>query len=98
MNFKDSIESVSALEFGQIQVVTAKIFFDGENAISETKNIYQILPGDSFEGQDQKVQNVCRVIHTPEVIEQFRSQLNYRAGAERQRIRISRMTGLEQGV
>jgi hypothetical protein len=98
MNFKDSIESVSALEFGQIQVVTAKTFFDGENAISETKNTYQILPGDSFEDQDLKVQNVCRVIHTPEVIEQFRSQLNYRAGAERQRISISRMTGLEQGV
>jgi hypothetical protein len=98
VNFKNSIESVSALEFGQIQVVAVRTFLDGDNTLGETRNVYQILPGDNFENQDQRVQNVCRVIHTPEVIAQFRSQLNHRAGAERQRIRISRMTGLEQGV
>jgi hypothetical protein len=98
MNIQNSIQSVSALEFGQIQVVIAKTVLDDNVAVAETTAVYQILPGDRFDDQEQRVQDVCRAVHTPDVIKEFKSQLEYRTGAERQKIKISRMTGLKKGI
>jgi len=70
------IDQIEVLEFGHIQVRQAtKIIEDGVE-ISKTYHRHVLSPGDSLEGQDEKVQRIAKAAWTPEVVAAYKAQAN----------------------
>ena len=69
------IDQIEVTEFGHVQVRQAtKIMEDGKE-IGKTYHRHVLSPGDSLEGQDEKVQAIARAVWTPEVIEAYKAQV-----------------------
>jgi len=69
------IDQIEVLESNYIQVRQAtKIMEDGKE-IGKTYHRHVLSPGDSLEGQDEKVQRIARVIWTPEVVAAYKTML-----------------------
>jgi hypothetical protein len=64
----DKIEVVSD-EFVQVRQVT-KVLEDGKE-LSSSFHRWTLEPGQDVSDQDQRVQAICNLIWTPQVIEQF---------------------------
>ena len=69
------IDQIEVLESNHIQVRQAtKIIEDGKE-IGKTYHRHVLSPGDSLEGQDEKVQRIAKAAWTPEVIEAYKVQV-----------------------
>ena len=68
------IDKVEAVENGTVQVRQATIITDNGNQVSRTYHRWCIAPGQDYSDQEQKVQDICRVAHTPEVIAAYKTQ------------------------
>jgi len=69
------IDKIEVLEDGQIQVRQAtKIVEDGKE-ISKTYHRWVIAPGDDYSNQDDRVKAVAELVHTQEVIDNYKSRL-----------------------
>ncbi|MFH1625603.1 MAG: hypothetical protein ABID54_10700 [Pseudomonadota bacterium] len=70
------IDQIEVTELGHVQVRQAtKIIEDGKE-ISKTYHRHVLSPGDSLEGQDEKVQAVANAVWTPEVVAAYKAQVN----------------------
>jgi len=70
------IDQIEVLETGIVQVRQAtKIMEDGKE-IGKNYHRHVLSPGDSLEGQDEKVQRIARAVWTPEVIAAYKVQVN----------------------
>jgi len=70
------IDQIEVKELGHIQVRQAtKIMEDGKE-IGKTYHRHVLSPGDSLEGQDEKVQRIAKAVWTPEVVEAYKAQIN----------------------
>lgn len=70
------IDKIELIENGIIQVRQATIITENENQISRTFHRWSILPGEDYSTQEQQVQDICKVAHTPEVIASYKAQLS----------------------
>jgi len=69
------IDQIEVLESGHIQIRQAtKIMEDGKE-ISKTYHRHVLAPGDSLEGQDEKVRRIAKAVWTPEVIEAYKAMI-----------------------
>ena len=69
------IDQIEVLEFGHIQVRQAtKIIEDGKE-ISKTYHRHVLSPGDSLEGQNEKVQAIAKAVWTDEVVKAYKAQV-----------------------
>jgi len=69
------IDQIEVTELGHVQVRQAtKIMEDGKE-ISKTYHRHVLSPGDSLEGQDDKVQAIARAVWTDEVVKAYKAQL-----------------------
>jgi hypothetical protein len=68
------IDKVEVVENGTVQVRQATIITDNGNQISRTFHRWCITPGEDYSTQEQKVQDICKVAHTPEVIATYQAQ------------------------
>lgn len=67
------IDLIQITENDAIQVREAtKIIEDGVE-LTKTYHRHIVLPGDDYSQEDAKVQAVCAVIHTPEVIAAYQA-------------------------
>lgn len=65
------IDLIEIVENGCVQVrIKTSIVEDG-TAISSTFKRYVIAPGDDYSKEDAKVQAVCAIFHTADVIQAF---------------------------
>jgi hypothetical protein len=65
------VDRIEVVENGCVQVRTAtKIMEDGKQ-ISGTFHRHVIAPGDDYSAEAERVQAICRVTHTPEVIQAY---------------------------
>jgi len=70
------IDQIEVLETGIVQVRQAtKIMEDGKE-ISKSYHRHVLSPGDSLEGQDEKVQRIAKAAWTPEVVAAYKAQVN----------------------
>ena len=68
------IDKIEVLELGHIQVRQAtKIMEDGKE-ISKSYHRYVLSPGDSLDGQDEKIQRIAKAVWTPEVVEAYKKK------------------------
>jgi hypothetical protein len=69
------IDRIEVVENGTVQVRQATIITDNGNQVSRTYHRWCITPGEDYSAQEQQVQDICRVSHTPEVIAAYQAQL-----------------------
>jgi hypothetical protein len=68
------IDQIAVVENGTVQVRQATIITEDGNQISRTYHRWCIVPSQDYSDQEQQVQNICRVAHTPEVIAAYQAQ------------------------
>jgi hypothetical protein len=68
------IDKIEIVENGTVQVRQATIITEDGNQISRTYHRWCISPGEDYSTQEQQVQDICRVTHTPEVIAAYKAQ------------------------
>jgi hypothetical protein len=69
------IDRVEVVENGTVQVRQATIITEDGNQLSRIFHRWCIAPGEDYSTQEQQVQDICRVTHTPEVIAAYKAQL-----------------------
>ena len=69
------IDRIEVVENGIVQVRQATIITDNGNQLSRTYHRWCIVPGEDYSTQEQQVQDICKVAHTPEVIAAYQAQL-----------------------
>ena len=69
------IDRIEVVENGTEQVRQATIISDNGNQVSRTYHRWCITPGEDYSTQEQQVQDICKVTHTPEVIAAYKAQL-----------------------
>lgn len=62
------IDLVEVLENGCVNVRTATKIMDDGVEISRTFHRHAVLPGQDYSQEDAKVQAICAVVQTPDVI------------------------------
>ena len=74
LNKQTKIDRIEIVENGTVQVRQATIITDNDNEVSRTYHRWCIAPGEDYSTQEQQVQDICKVTHTPEVIEKYKAQ------------------------
>ncbi len=75
------IDKIEVVENGTVQVREATIISEDGNQVSRTYHRWCIAPGQDYSTQEQQVQDICKVTHTPEVIAAYQAQQEARLGA-----------------
>jgi hypothetical protein len=68
------IDKIEIVENGTVQVRQASIITEDGNQLSRTFHRWCIAPGEDYSAQEQQVQDICKVAHTPEVIAAYQAQ------------------------
>ena len=68
------IDRIEVVENGTVQARQATIITDNGNQVSRTYHRWCITPGEDYSTQEQQVQDICKVTHTPEVIATYEAQ------------------------
>jgi len=68
------IDQIEVVENGTVQVRQATIITENGNQISRTFHRWCIVPGQDYSTQEQKVKDICKVAHTEEVINAYKTQ------------------------
>jgi hypothetical protein len=70
-----NIDKIEVVENGTVQVRQATIITDNGEQVSKTYHRWCITPSQDYSDQEQQVQDICKVTHTPEVIAAYQAQL-----------------------
>lgn len=70
---KEVIDLIETLENGCIQVRNKTTILEDGEEINSKYHRHVIAPGDDYSQEDAKVQAICTVIHTPEVITAYQA-------------------------
>ena len=68
------IDRIEIVENGIVQVRQVTIILEDGNQVSRTYHRWCIAPGEDYSTQEQQVQDICKVTHTPEVIFAYQAQ------------------------
>ena len=71
---KKIIDQIAIVLDGTVQVREATIIEKDNNLIARTYHRWCIAPGKDYSDQEQKVQDICKAAHTPEVIAVYQAQ------------------------
>ena len=69
------IDRIEVIENGTVQVRQATIITEDGVQLSRTFQRWCVVPGEDYSTQEQQVQDICKVTHTPEVIAAYQAQL-----------------------
>lgn len=65
------VDKIEVLETGVIQVREAHRVYEDGKFLSQSFQRYCVAPGNDYSQRDPKVQQICQVTHTPEVIAKY---------------------------
>jgi hypothetical protein len=74
LNKQTKIDRIEVVENGTVQVRQATIITEDGNQISRTYHRWCIVPSQDYSAQEQQVQDICKISHTPEVIATYQAQ------------------------
>jgi hypothetical protein len=66
------VDRIEAIESGVVQVRTRTAIKENGVEISSKFHRHVVAPGDDYSAEDARVQGVCAVLHTAEVVEAYR--------------------------
>lgn len=66
-----SVDLIEIIENGAVQIRTKTAVLEDGKEISATYHRHVILPGDNYSNESDRVKNVCALIHTSDVVQQF---------------------------
>ena len=69
------VDKIEVVENGSVQVRTATKIIDDGVEINRSFNRHVVVPGQDYSNEDPKVQAICAVVHTPEVIAAYKAML-----------------------
>ena len=69
------IDRIEVVENGTVQVRQATIITEDGKQVSRTFHRWVITPSQDYSDQEDKVKDICRVTHTPEVIAAYKAQV-----------------------
>ena len=67
------VDLIETLENGCVQVRTATRILDDGVAVSSSFHRHVVCPGDDYSQEDPRVQAICAVVQTPEVIAAYKA-------------------------
>lgn len=67
------VDLIEAIENGCVQVRTCTRIVEDGKQLSGSFHRHVVAPGDDYSGEDPKVQAICAVMHTPEVIAAYQA-------------------------
>ena len=67
------VDLIETLENGCVQVRTATRILDDGAVISSSFHRHVVAPGDDYSQEDSRVQAICAVVQTPEVVAQYKA-------------------------
>lgn len=70
---KEVIDLIETLENGCIQVRNKTVILEEGEEINSKYHRHVIVPGDDYSQEDAKVQAICAVIQTPEVVAAYQA-------------------------
>jgi len=68
------VDLIETVENGSVQVRTKTAIFEDGEQISSTFHRHVIAPGNDYSQEDARVQAICAVVHTPEVIDAYKAR------------------------
>ena len=68
-----TIDEIKACVNGQIEVCEKVEIFDDGVAVSGSFHRHVVAPGDDYSQEDPRVQAICAVVQTPEVVAQYKA-------------------------
>ena len=69
------VDLIETLENGCVQVRTATRILDDGVVISNSFHRHVVAPGDDYSHEDSRVQSICAVVQTLEVVSQYQAML-----------------------
>lgn len=70
---KITVDLIEAIENGCVQVRTKTAIVEDGQQISSTFHRHVVVPGADYSAEDSRVQAICAVIHTPEIISAYQA-------------------------
>ena len=67
------IDLIETVENGCVQVRTCTRIIEDGTQISSTFHRHVVAPGDDYSAEDARVQAICTVVHTDEVIAAYKA-------------------------
>ena len=68
-----SVDLIEVVENGIVQIRTKTAILEDGEQISGTYHRHVISPGDDYSAEEAKVQAICTVVHTPDVITTYKA-------------------------
>lgn len=75
------VDQIEVTRTGHVQVREATIITENGQQISRTFHRYVLSPGQDITDQPKKVQDICNVSWTPEVIKEYQDRLEEQQNA-----------------
>lgn len=69
------VDRIEVVENGSVQVRTRTSVIEDGKQISGTYHRHVVAPGDDYSQENDRVQAICVVTHTPEVIETYKAAI-----------------------
>ena len=69
------VDKIEVIENGSVQIRTATRIVEDGNVISTTYHRHVVVPGQDYSQEEARVQAICTVTHTPEVVAAYQAQL-----------------------
>jgi hypothetical protein len=66
------VDLIETVENGTVQVRTCTRIIEDGKQISNTFHRHVVAPGDDYSAEDAKVQAICAVVHTSEVVTAYK--------------------------
>lgn len=70
---KEVVDLIEVLENGNVQVRTKTAILEDGVEISSKFHRNVVAPGDDYSKEDAKVQSICAVTHTPDVVAAYQA-------------------------
>lgn len=70
-----SVDRIEVVENGCVQVRTKTAIMEDGKQISGTFHRHVVAPGDDYAGEDARVQAICAVTHTADVIAAYKASI-----------------------
>jgi hypothetical protein len=71
----NTIDQIEVVANGSVQVRTKTVITENGQIISQSLHRHVVCPGDEYSNEDARVQAICAVAHTPEVIEAYKAAI-----------------------
>jgi len=69
------VDQVEVTQLGVVQIRTKVVVVENSAQISGSFHRHVVAPGDDYSGEDERVQAVCKAIHTSAVIAAYKATL-----------------------